>query len=495
MNLQNVKTFIKKALSRGEIKKIRESQYFDQEYYLIGNFDVYSSRIDPATHFYNYGWKENRRPNRNFNIDSFFEKYPDARQLEINPISYILEKGLQEETEDFVTGGKMFASDLIESFFSESWPLKTLPIDSKEKRINIIFNGFDEGCFFGGKATALVLATTFAQKYNYSLRVIAQNPDAKIFYKFLKLFDIDFDKEVEFYSTESSKMLEVGTEDHFICTMWTNADAVLNTESIQGKVFYIMQEVETFFYDHGDYHLRCYNTLTNKRLIPIVNSKLLFDYFLGHGYENVNNGVYFEPAFSRKLLSPSKESFKRKAKYKLFFYARPSHQRNLFYFGLQVLNEAFLQGILNKDEWEVYLAGDTRSPTFKFDNDVKIYDLGIMKWEEYCAFASQIDLCYSMIYTPHPSYPPFDFVCSGAVVLTNKYANKEDLHKYSKNIVSAELKIENMLDKLNEAVDLTKNNKLRKKNFQSSNINENWEDSFNQVLPFIESKIKSKENV
>jgi hypothetical protein len=277
--------------------------------------------------------------------------------------------------------------------------------------------------------------------------------------------------------------------------MWTTADSVLNTEAIQGKIFYVMQEVETFFYDHGDYHLRCYNTLTSERLIPIVNSELLYDYFLAHGYDNVNNGIYFEPAFSRDLFSPSEESFKRKDKYKFFFYARPLHQRNLFYFGLQVLNQAFLKGILKEDEWEVYLAGDSRTPKFKFDNDVKVNDMGIMKWEEYCEFASQIDLCYSMIYTPHPSYPPFDFVRSGAVVLTNKYANKEDLHKYSKNIISADLKKEDMLDKLKEAIRLTKNHELRKKNFENSNINESWDDSFEEVLPFMEDKIRERKNV
>jgi O-antigen biosynthesis protein len=494
--LKKLKNIYVKILSIKRIRDIKKSEYFDEEYYLIENFDVYSSGIDAATHFYHYGWRENRRPNPSFNIQAFFEKYPEVRRLNLDPITYILENNLQKEIEDFSKKGKVKVSDLLESFFIEGHPLKTLPVNTREKRMNIIFNGFDKGCFFGGKATALILATQFAQKYNYKLRIIAQDPEKDIFYEFLKLFSIKFDRDIEFYSIESKKYLEVGKEDHFICTMWTTADSVLNTEAIQGEIFYIMQEVETFFYDHGDYHLRCYNTLTNERLIPIVNTKLLYDYYLSHGYRNVEDGVYFEPAFSSKLLSPSEDSFKKKDKYKLFFYGRPSHQRNLFYFGLETLNRAFFEGILDKDEWEVYLAGDKMIPSFRFDDeDVEVYDLGIMEWGDYCDFASKVDLAYSMIYTPHPSYPPFDFVRSGAVVLTNRFANKGDLHMYSKNIISAELKHEAMLDKMKEAVNLAKNPVLRKRNYQGSDINDSWEEAFSEVLPFMQNKIKESRDV
>jgi hypothetical protein len=494
--MHKFRNIFRELISFVKISKIRRSKYFDPNYYLIENFDVYASGGDPARHFYHYGWKENRKPNPSFNIQSFFERYPDARQLDLDPISYILENGLEEETEDLSKNGEFKASDLVNYFFLESRPLRTLPVEDENPRLNIIFNGFDKGCFFGGKATALILATQFAKKSGYKLRIIAQDPDPDIFYEFLKLFDIEYNGEVEFYSTKSKKFLEIGKNDHFICTMWTTADAVLNTESIQGKIFYIMQEVETFFYDHGDHQLRCYNTLTDSRLIPIVNTKLLRDYFIKQGYKNVEEGIYFEPAFSSKLLSPSEESFQKKEKYKLFFYARPSHQRNLFYFGLDVLNSAFLEGILDKDEWEVYLAGDERVPAFRFDDDdVEVHDLGIMDWGEYCKFTSGVDLAYSMIYTPHPSYPPFDFIRAGAVVLTNKFANKRDLHMYSKNIVSAELKKEDMLEKMRIAVDLAKNPAQRETNYQESKINDSWAEAFEEVLPFMENKIKEGRDV
>jgi hypothetical protein len=485
------KELLLKVKNSSEIKRIKKSKYFDEDYYLRQNADVRNSGMDAASHYFYYGWKENRNPSENFNTTKLLLEHPEIYKSVKNPILYVIDHHLEDELKS-----KIPVDILTSSYFRESQPLKTLPIESQNPRINVVYNGFDRGCFFGGKATALILAVKFAQKYNYELRIISQNPERQIFNEFLELFDIDYSGEVTFHSIESGKYLEIGKNDHFICTMWTNADSVINTKTITGKVFYIMQEVETFFYDHGDYHLRCFNTLTDNSLIPIVNTKLLYDYFSSHGYSNVkNNGIYFEPAFPDKLLSPSSQSFKKKKKYKLFFYARPSHQRNLFYFGLDILNKAFLHGVLDPREWEVYFAGDERMSDFEFNSKVKTKALGVMKWKDYCDFASTIDLCYSLIYTPHPSYPPFDFVKSGAVVMTNKYANKKDLFKYSKNIICAELNEKDMLDKFPEAIELVKDTIRREKNFKDSKINESWDESFKEVLPFMYDKIEGNKNV
>jgi len=501
--LEGIKSFLSKLFKPEEVcslkeyeledlQRIVESKYFDEEYYLSQNPDVKSAGVDPAYHYYVYGWKEKRNPSRDFDTERILTEYPEISKDLINPIIYILDNNLQETIKHKKIEKKISASELINSYFGISAPLNAMPIDTVKSRINIVFNGFDKSCFFGGKATALILAIMFAQKYHYGLRIIAQKPDKEVFYDVLKLFNLEYKGELEFYSTEeNSGYLEVGEKDHFICTMWSNADAVLNTSSISGKIFYIMQEVETFFYDHGDFHLRCFNTLTNNRLIPIVNTKLLYDYLVEHDYNNVKQrGIYFEPAFLKKLYSPSEQSFIKKDKYKLFFYGRPTHQRNLFYFGLSIINKAFLRGVLNKKEWSVYIAGDEEIPDFRFDSGVKVKKMGVMDWNEYSKLASSIDLCYSTIYTPHPSYPPFDFACSGAIVVTNKFQNKHDLYQYSNNILSAELDEEALINRLSDGVKLVKDIKTRKRNFEQAKIKTVWEDSFIEVLPFMKNNIE-----
>ena len=472
---------------------IKNSPYFDATYYLSQNPDIVDSGVDPVKHYYYSGWKEGRNPSAEFDNNLYLGANYKFH-ITINPIVHYTRFGQYDKR---IIGPKTkfqrTVTDLLNAHFNESIPFRTIPTTIENTRLNIVFNGFDKGCFFGGKATALILAIQFVNQYHYDLRIIAQNPEESIFYQFLDLFHLAKPNKVEFFATDANQRLEISEKDHFLCTMWSNADAVLHTPEITGKVFYIMQEVETFFYDHGDNHLRCYNTLTDNRLIPIVNSKLLYDYLCAIGYQNVREtGIYFEPVFSEELLKPSKTSFSKKKKYSLFYYARPSHQRNIFYFGLDNLNEAFLSGTLNPEEWVVYTAGDKSVPDFCFDTEVEVKKLGVMDWKEYCNFASTVDLCYSMIYTPHPSYPPLDTTTAGAVCVTNRYANKQNLDYYSKNIITADLKKEDMVEALGKGAELVKDVEQRKKNWQNSHTGGTWDvalkDSIIHMHHFLEDQ-------
>jgi hypothetical protein len=357
-----------------------------------------------------------------------------------------------------------------------------------------MFNGFIRTSFFGGKVTSLNLTTLLSSFLDYELRIVDTNIDKSVLNDFKKLFPTYDTTLVKFLDRNETKVLDFEEDDIFICTMWNNLDEVLRTTALTNcKIFYMMQEVETFFYDHGDMHLTCFNALTSKRIHPIVNSKLLKDYLIStNHYQNViDNGIYFEPAFPTSLYSPIKETFSPKTKYNLFFYGRPTHQRNLFYFGMDVLNEAYKQNILNPEEWNIYTAGDEGINSMTIGG-LAFTNLGIMSWEDYKRFLPTIDLCYSMIYTPHPSYPPLDTAACGGVSLTNNFANKQSLHNYSENIVSSNLTLEDMLEGLKKAIALAKNMELRKRNFENNQLNRDWSSSFNSVLHFIKDKTVNK---
>ena len=446
------------------------------------------AHADPVEHFLYQGWKENRDPSEAFNMQAYV-KLNGKKVGNRNPLLHYERYGRKDpsiiapDSPEFICGSMTPVSELLEKFYSDSKAFQVRCVQRETPRLNIVYNGFDAGAFFGGKATALTLAILFADKYGYDLRIISQDPDRSILKSFLELFQLPCPKRVEYYAQDLDNLLDVSEKDDFLCTMWTTADAVLHTPEITGKVFYIMQEVETFFYDHGDMHLRCWQTLTDPRLIPIVNSKLLYEYLCANGYENVKkNGICFEPVFSDTLLHPSETSFTEKEKYTLFFYGRPSHQRNVFYFGLDCLNQAFLTGRLDPNEWKVYLAGDASVPKFLFDRDVETQRLGVMSWGEYCKFVSEVDLCYSMIYTPHPSYPPLDTTTAGAVCVTNRCANKTDLSNYSENIVMADLRRDSMLDALEKGAALAKDGAKRKENYLHSHTAGQWQDAFAPVL-------------
>ena len=501
--LNGIKTKLYETI---RIRKIRKSIYFDSKYYLRQNADVAAAHLDPASHYYRFGWKEGRNASEVFDNDLYIKLNSGKIPEDICPLYHYITKGCHNPEiigpyderfcyEYYNTNERdnipMSVSEMLNNYFHECVAFKTLHTTRARRRLNIVFNGFDNSCFFGGKATALILALLYVNRYDYDLRIISQNPERKILDQFINLFDLEKPQNVEYFATDFGTLLELSDKDGFLCTMWSNACAVLDTPEITGKVFYIMQEVETFFYDHGDYHLRCFDTLTNSRIIPIVNSKLLYDYLISNGYNNVReNGVYFEPVFSSKLLKPEKDSFKKKDRYKLFFYGRPSHQRNIFYFGIDCLNTAFLTGSLNPEEWTVYVAGDSSVPDFRFDADVEVQRLGVTGWKEYCDFVSTVDLCYSLIYTPHPSYSQLDAAAVGAVCVTNRAFNKQDSSNYSHNIITAELKKQAMVDALGKGAELAKNIELRQKNHADSHICGNWEEALAASVEHMHSFIE-----
>lgn len=477
------------------IQILKDSIYFDAEYYLSQYPDVAINDADPYIHYFTLGWTEHRNPCENFDNDLYLKLNASLMSKKMNPVIHYEISG-KNNPNIIGPGHRLFTGyktvrHILNERFSECIPFNILPTKNDKKRLNVIFNGFDRGCFFGGKATALILAVYFANKTNCTLRIIAQNPERDILSEFTELFNLEMPKNVEYFAKDFNTLLEVSDNDDFLCTMWENAAAVLATPGITGKIFYIMQEVETYFYDHGDNHLKCFQTLTDERLIPVVNSKLLYDYLCANGYENVKkNGIYFEPVFSKKLLKPNENTFKEKENYKLFFYGRPSHQRNICYFGLECLNDAFLSGALDEKKWEVYLAGDASLPKINFDCDIKVHQLGVMSWKQYCDFVSTVDLCYSMIYTPHPSYPPLDTTTAGAVSVTNRYANKQDLSCYSKNIIMADLNKTSMLEALNKAQALAFDFETRKKNHAESHTAGSWSDTFAPVIEHMCSFLK-----
>ena len=117
-----------------------------------------------------------------------------------------------------------------------------------------------------------------------------------------------------------------------------------------------------------------------------------------------------------------------------------------------------------------------------------------MSWKEYCDFASTVDLCYSMIYTPHPSYPPLDTTTAGAVCVTNRCNNKIDLSCYSENIVMADLTKESMLEAFVKGSELAKDIDRRKKNYENSHTAGSWYDAFAPVLEHMH-KFAEEKNV
>lgn len=474
---------------------IRKSEYFDAEFYIKKNKDVKELGMDPAEHFLVHGWKEGRNPSFKFNTKEYIEEYPEVGRRGVNPLVHFITEGKDKGYVAFDLNfhSTLEASKLIDKYFSRSGPIVPQVVENTQVRLNAVYNGFDKASAFGGKATALQFAVRLCVENNFILRLVVFNEfEEELFMDLVRQFQLTAPVKVEFFHSTGKRSLEVSDKDYFLATNADNIREILKVNIFNNPIFYLLQEVETFFHDHGDFHLAITQQLNHELVVPIVNTKLLFDYMKNQNNISViERGVYFEPSFDPVLFKPGVNSFVKKDKYKLFFYARPNHQRNLFYFSLSVLNEAYNRGIIDSEKWEVHISEADTITSIVFDKNVKVVNNGKLSWEKYCSMMSDIDMSFSIMYSPHPSYPPLDMACSGGVALTNNFANKQGLVKYSNNMVTGDLELESMLLAVEKAVAIAENSELREKNYHENKILRSWDQSFAETNKKILEYIKA----
>ncbi len=79
-----------------ELEELEASGLFDAAWYLLQHPDVRDVELDPLLHFYRFGWREKRRPNRYFDPEWYLEHYPDVREAGMNPLLHYLRHGDHE---------------------------------------------------------------------------------------------------------------------------------------------------------------------------------------------------------------------------------------------------------------------------------------------------------------------------------------------------------------------------------------------------------------
>lgn len=379
------------------------------------------------------------------------------------------------------------ALQVMDGRFPALRPLKTYLVPGiGSKRVTVVTDSISKGSLFGGVGTAIILAAKLAILTDAVLRIITRTERAppENIEHILAVYGIQLQSEVQFvFSANEERLHEIDLQpdDLFITTSWWTTAATLPSVPHE-KIVYLLQEDERMFYPFGDDRLRCEEVLSQTDIRFLINTKLLFDHLTSSGLPNMaSKGIWFEPAFPPGLFHPRKPM--ESGKKRFFFYARPNNSRNLFYLGLNVIDRAVSQGILNADEWEICLVGKD-IPAVSFAEQVVPRRYEDMSWSEYAEFAGTVDLALSLMYTPHPSYPPLDMAASGAVVVTNRFGNKIDLSRYSPNIICSELNVAALVDALREGVALSKSPE-RRSNFERNGLQKSWQETLASTLDFL----------
>ena len=79
-----------------DLGQIRQSRWFNAEWYLETYQDVKQAELDAAEHYHAHGWKEGRRPGPEFDSVGYLTDYPDVREAGIDPLLHFIRHGANE---------------------------------------------------------------------------------------------------------------------------------------------------------------------------------------------------------------------------------------------------------------------------------------------------------------------------------------------------------------------------------------------------------------
>lgn len=350
------------------------------------------------------------------------------------------------------------------------------------------------GKIFGGIATLLLVASKLANELGYDLQTI-QTLYFSDYTPLEFLADNGIIIEQKRYSTlDASRrnikpyFLSIHPDDIFICSAWWDAK-ILESLGINNKFVYLIQDYEPIFYENSDRHIWADQTYYSQKFVPLCNTQTLFEYFKQNDYKYVvENAVCFEPR-PAPLNRPQKNSSANKKT--IFLYARPNIGRNLFFTAIQALDIA-LDIVLQDEqlgdfEWDLYAAGSDDIPPIKLKSGLVLKNKGVMSMREYYAFINCVDVAISPVLAPHPNYPTLELASLGVNVVTTKWETKQNLSHYSDKIFMAEANIQDMAEKIIEAIMM--DDKKCIDNFERNNINIDWNLALNEPIKKIVQKL------
>lgn len=389
---------------------------------------------------------------------------------------------------------------LFEKFYNEAIPEITpihpsLPTANRPATVTLLIPSLQKSSFFGGTATALIIAGKLAVDMGYPLRIVETltHGNAKLseLVSFFHSHDIGLNDGVINLVDLSPRTynnygyLDIHPSDIFIASAWWDA-YLLDRLPLIKPYIYLIQDYEPIFYNNSDKFVLAESTYCSEKFIPVCNTELMKMFMAKKGYGHVaKNALYFEPAVNigkRYGYYDTPKGQKRR----LFLYGRPSVDRNLFQFALLCLDELFSHQELSSNEWDLYMAGQDKVADIVLSSGATVHNLGKMSLDDYYAFMRTVDVAFSPMLAPHPNYPTLEFASSGSAVVTTSYETKQDLALYSKNIFIGPADKEIMKELILKAADVSAQKRVE--NAKASNISGDWHAALENTVNSLKKK-------
>jgi len=131
-------------LNLKEIKEvIKNSNLFDEEYYLKEYPDVKAAKISPLEHYLLYGWKEGRNPSKNFDTKYYLKVNNDVARININPLYHYILYGQKEGRVCKNPISDFIMLDKVLFFFNDEKYIPNLDINRPIDILIPVYNGYD----------------------------------------------------------------------------------------------------------------------------------------------------------------------------------------------------------------------------------------------------------------------------------------------------------------------------------------------------------------
>ncbi len=362
---------------------------------------------------------------------------------------------------------------------------------AKTPTLNVLIPGMKMEAMSGGPNTALSLTYRLA-KHGIPVRYLSVNapPDSDHGPVFQHIMNLaGHDEKLEWVSIVDADNravpISLGENDIFFATAWWTAQMVKQALPLFDvkKFIYLIQDFEPGLHDFSSYYALAMDSY-GLDFLPLVNHPILAEHYIRDKIGNFENPEFAErttvidPAIDRTLFHMIPKS--KTAKKRLLFYARPTvAKRNMFELGVIALKIAVANDIFKGQEWEFIGMGEAFHPIPLGDGHV----LECAPWKGMEGYAQQMretDVLLSLMYAPHPSYPPLEMAACGGITVTNTFGVKttDRMQKVSENILACEPTPEIIAKTIRVAVETSNNHKARKIGAESFKAPKNWDESF-----------------
>jgi hypothetical protein len=304
------------------------------------------------------------------------------------------------------------------------------------------------GSFFGGFTTAVIVAAKLALELNRPLEIWEMSGQSlpSAINEIIKR-SLEKSPTAILIRSINSQLIKVTPKDIFIATSWWSFKSLSLANIPIVQILYLVQEDETIFYPASDLSLEAEEAFNNAENL-IINSNILYTHFLQKNPSLLKKKCFiFEPA-----VGPSNQNSVLKQKEKvLTFYARPNHPRNLYNLGADVIEELELSGSIPND-WELIFLGSSLPENIELVSGRKVRVFQDLSYEEYLSVLHSTSVGLSLMYAPHPSYPPLEMATRGAYVISTKYGVKTNLDMYNPKILLVNPKKDELVQKIAETI-------------------------------------------